>query len=81
MEKLNDHWSKELQQTTFDRLDLLSCVKNYKEPFHGIVSGLNRGVVTLSDIVTSNYMPIPGDKVIAEYPTIKDMIKDGWVID
>lgn len=75
------HWSKELQKLTYDKLDLISVVKNYKEPFHGIVSGLNRGKVTISNVITKNYMPVPGDQVLAEYESIQAMIDDGWVID
>ena len=82
MEKLNEHWSKEVQELTLNKLDLFSCVKNYKEPCNGIISDWeNPASITISNVVVENYMPHPGDKIIAKYESIQDMIKDGWVID
>lgn len=81
MEKLNKIWSEEIQKLTLEKLDLMSCVKNYKEPFNGCVSVLDHGKVVISNVEVKNYFPLPGDKVLAEYESIEDMIKDGWVID
>ncbi len=75
------HWSKSLQQLTYDKLEQFSVVKNYKEPFHGIVSHLEYGKVVISNIVVKNCFPIPGEQVLAEYKGIQAMIDDGWVID
>ena len=81
MEKLNKNWSEEIQKLTLKKLDVMSCVKNYKEPFNGCVSKLDHGMVVISNVEVKNYFPLPGDKVLAEYESIEDMIKDGWVID
>ena len=81
MEKLNKNWSEDIQKLTLSKLDVMSCVKNYKEPFHGCVSELDHGKVVISNVVVKNYFPLPGDQVLAEYESVEDMIKDGWVID
>ena len=81
MEKLNKNWSLDIQKLTLQKLDVMSCVKNYKDPFHGCVSALDHGKVVISNVVVKNYFPLSGDKVLAEYESVEDMIKDGWVID
>ena len=81
MEKLNDFWSEEVQKLTLAKLDVMSCVKNYKDPYHGCVSELDHGKVVISNVVVENYFPLPGDKVIAEYDSVENMIRAGWVID
>ena len=81
MELLNKVWSEDIQKLTLTKLDLMSCVKNYKEPYQGIVTQLDTGKVEISEIEVSNYMPVPGDKVLAEYSSVEEMIKAGWVID
>lgn len=39
------------------------------------------GIVTIRNVITKDYMPLPGEKTIARFDTIEQMIEAGWVID
>ncbi|MEL3904060.1 MAG: hypothetical protein P1P63_02955 [Treponemataceae bacterium] len=74
-----EKWSKELEEQTRESIFSGAMVKsrNYEYGF----CFFDAGIVTIRNVITKDYMPLPGEKTIARFDTIEQMIEAGWVID
>ena len=70
-------WSEKLIELTKDEAYEGSMMKKSNRKFGMIKS---RGVESVA-VELKDFMPVPTDKVIAQYKNIDEMISDGWVID
>jgi len=73
-------WGEKLIELTKDEAYEGSMMKKSKGKFGMIKS---RGVESIEIVAVElkDFMPVPTDKVIAQYKNIDEMISDGWVID
>ncbi len=73
-------WGEKLIELTKDEAYEGSMMKKSNGKF-GMIK--NRGVESIEIVAVElkDFMPVPTDKVIAQYKNIDEMIADGWVID
>ena len=73
-------WGEKLIELTKDEAYEGSMMKKFNGKFGMIKS---RGVESIEIVAVElkDFMPVPTDKVIAQYKNIDEMISDGWVID
>lgn len=73
-------WGEKLIELTKDEAYEGAMMKSSAGKFGMIKS---RGVESIEIVAVElkDFMPVPTDKVIAQYKNIDEMIADGWVID
>jgi len=73
-------WEEKLIELTKDEAYEGSMMKKSNGKFGMIKS---RGVESIEIVAVElkDFIPVPTDKVIAQYKNIDEMISDGWVID
>lgn len=72
-------WSKELQGKTRHEVFPGAVMKNENHTY-GIYFEEN-GSVVIKGVIESGLMPMPNDKIVANFSSIIEMIDAGWVID
>lgn len=73
-------WSEKLIELTKDEACSGSMMKKSNGKF-GMIKSRGSDGIKIVAVELKDFMPVPTDKVIAQYKNIDEMIADGWVID
>lgn len=73
-------WSEKLIELTKDEAYEGSMMKKSNVKF-GMIKRRGSDGIKIVAVELKDFMPVPTDKVIAQYKDIDEMISDGWVID
>lgn len=73
-------WSEKLIELTKDETYEGSMMKKSNGKF-GMIKRHGSDGIKIVAVELKDFMPVPTDKVIANYKNIDEMISDGWVID
>ena len=73
-------WSEKLIELTRTKACSGSMMKKSNGKF-GMIKSRDSDGIKIVAVELKDFMPVPTDKVIAQYKNIDEMIADGWVID
>lgn len=73
-------WSEKLIELTRTKACSGSMMKKSNGKF-GMIKSRGSDGIKIVAVELKAFMPVPTDKVIAQYKNIDEMIADGWVID
>lgn len=73
-------WSEKLIELTRTKACSGSMMKKSNGKF-GMIKSRGSDGIKIVAVEMKDFMPVPTDKVIAQYKNIDEMIADGWVID
>ena len=73
-------WSEKLIELTRTKACSGSMMKKSNGKF-GMIKSRDSDGIKIVAVELKDFMPVPTDKVIAQYKNIEEMISDGWVID
>lgn len=73
-------WSEKLIELTRTKACSGSMMKKSNGKF-GMIKSRGSDGIKIVAVELKGFMPVPTDKVIAQYKNIDEMIADGWVID
>ena len=73
-------WSEKLIELTKDEAYEGTMMKSSAGKF-GMIKSRGSDGIEIVAVELKDFMPVPTNKVIAQYKNIDEMISDGWVID
>ena len=73
-------WSEKLIELTRTKACSGSMMKKSNGKY-GMIKSRGSDGIKIVAVELKGFMPVPTDKVIAQYKNIEEMISDGWVID